>query len=81
MKAIILNDLKSNVTNLGAVNNDNLDTLSIILNVVSGSTVNIDQELIGYCQKIKDELQKANQHLNNARDLAQQLDVTEESGS
>ena len=79
MKAIILNDLKSNETNLNAVRDELQDTIAIICNLVGGSVVGIDQELIGYCQRARSALEQANQRISYARDLAEQLDVTEEA--
>ena len=78
MKTIILNDLKSNITNLTTVKNDTMDTSAIIANVVSGSVVGVDQELAGHCQRIRELLDQVIQGLNHSRDLAEQLDVTEE---
>ena len=77
-KTYIRNDLKSNVTNLSHEKNELQDTIAILCNLVSGSLVGIDQELIGYCQKTRQELDRAIQQLNMAAGLLDQLDITEE---
>ena len=77
-KTYIRNDLKSNVTNLNHEKNELQDTIAILCNLVSGSLVGIDQELIGYCQKTRQELDRAIQQLNMAAGLIDQLDITEE---
>lgn len=78
MRTIIINDLKSNITNLNAVRNDAIDTSAIIANILSGSIVSVDQELTSHCQRIRELLDQVIQGLNYSRDLAEQLDITEE---
>ena len=77
-KTYIRNDLKSNVTNLHHEKNELQDTIAILCNLVSGSLIGIDQELVGYCQKTRQELDRALQQLNMAAGLVDQLDITEE---
>ena len=79
MRTIIINDLKSNITNLNAVKNSAIDTSAIIANILSGSVVGVDQELTGHCQRIRELLDQVIQGLNHSRDLAEQLDITEEA--
>ena len=77
-KTYIRNDLKSNVTNLRHEDSELQDTIAILCNLVGGSRIGIDQELIGYCQKARQDLERALQQLDAAAALTDRLDITEE---
>lgn len=77
-KTYIGNDLKSNVTNISHESNEIHDTISMLTQILSGSLVGIDRELIGYCQKALQDLSRALAQLNAAASLVSKLDTTEE---
>lgn len=77
-KTYIRNDLKSNVTNLHSEDSNIQDTMAILCNLVGGSLLRVDQEMIGYCRAARENISLAVQQLNTAASLVDKLDTTEE---
>ena len=77
-KTYILNDLRSNLTNIGKEKAELQNTASLIQNLTQSSYLRVDQELIGYCSRASEELEHALSLLQDALASARELDTTEE---
>ncbi|MEF2813381.1 MAG: hypothetical protein U0N00_02220 [Oscillospiraceae bacterium] len=77
-KTYILNDLRSNLTNLGHEKSVLQNTASLIQTLTQSSYLRVDQELNGYCTRASEELERAMSLLKEAMAAARELDTTEE---
>ena len=77
-KTYIINDLRSNMTNVGKEKSELQNTASLIQNLTQSSYLRVDQELAGYCSRTSEELGRALSLLQDALAAARELDTTEE---
>lgn len=77
-KTYILNDLRSNLTNIGKEKAELQNTASLIQNLTQSSYLRLDQELTGYCSRASEELEHALSLLQDALASARELDTMEE---
>ena len=77
-KNYIINDLRSNLTNIGNEKSELQKTASLIQDLTQSSYLRVDQELTGYCGRASEELDRAMSLLQDAMACARELDTTEE---
>ena len=77
-KTYILNDLRSNLTNLGHEKSELQNTAPMIQALTQSSYLRVDQEMNGYCTRAAEELERAMSLLKEAMAAARELDTTEE---
>ena len=77
-KTYIINDLRSNLTNLGHEKSELQNTASLIQNLTQSSYLRVDQEMGGYCSQASEQLDRAMSLLKEALEAARELDTTEE---
>lgn len=77
-KTYIINDLRSNLTNLGHEKSELQTTASMIQNLMQSSYLRADQEMNGSCTGAASQLDRAMSLLKEALAAARELDPTEE---
>lgn len=77
-KTTILNDIKSNDTNLTHEITEIENIINMLNSLVGGSYLRADQEMIELCQRAISKLKNAVGNLRSAQDLSRQLDITTE---
>lgn len=78
IRIYLRNDIESSITNITSISNEIQNILAALNDILGGSLMENDLDVMGNCQKILQNLSSALQQLNKCYGIINRIDITEE---